>query len=183
MEQQEPGSSSSLTRKNPSGKAEGRHIYYLDETWVNAGDCHKKIWMDSTVHSSRDAQKRGLSTGIPEPTGHAIPPVSVKVKLIKMVKQVKPQYKKYVINEYAKKNGKIILRLPPYHYELNPIEMGMGNNKELSDRETRHTKEERFVEIDQIVDEINDRNIVQNSISEEGPQSEYSQADSSDESE
>ncbi|CAK9810938.1 hypothetical protein ANTPLA_LOCUS6733 [Anthophora plagiata] len=50
-------------------KAEGRHIYYLDETWVNAGDCHKKIWMDSTVHSSRDAQKRGLSTGIPEPTG------------------------------------------------------------------------------------------------------------------
>ncbi|CAK9810934.1 hypothetical protein ANTPLA_LOCUS6733 [Anthophora plagiata] len=49
----------------------------------------------------------------------------------------------------------------------------------------QHTikEEERFVEIDQIVDEINDRNIVQNSISEEGPQSEYSQADSSDESE
>ncbi|XP_076664796.1 uncharacterized protein LOC143367060 [Andrena cerasifolii] len=53
----------------------------------------------------------------------AIPPFAGKVTLIDMVKQIKPQFDKYVIDEHAKANGKIVLRLPPYHCELNPIEL------------------------------------------------------------
>lgn len=33
---------------------EGRHIYYLDETWVSAGDFMSKSWVDTTVTSHRD---------------------------------------------------------------------------------------------------------------------------------
>ncbi|XP_051158574.1 uncharacterized protein LOC127279959 [Leptopilina boulardi] len=47
----------------------------------------------------------------------------IKAQLLNIVKGVKKQYNSYVIDEIAKKNNKIILRLPPYHCELNPIEM------------------------------------------------------------
>ena len=56
-------------RKMAQYRAEGRHIYFLDETWVNAGDCPNKQWIDKSIRSSRDAQERGLSAGIPAPTG------------------------------------------------------------------------------------------------------------------
>ncbi|CAK1602159.1 unnamed protein product [Parnassius mnemosyne] len=36
---------------------------------------------------------------------------------------VKDQYQLYVIDELAKKYGVEVLRLSPYHYELNPIEL------------------------------------------------------------
>ncbi|KAF0725463.1 DDE 3 domain-containing protein [Aphis craccivora] len=48
---------------------EGRHIYYLDETWVNAGDCTSKTWVDKTIKSPRDAFLRGLTTGSQNPSG------------------------------------------------------------------------------------------------------------------
>ena len=35
----------------------------------------------------------------------------------------KSRFKKCVIDEMAKKRGIILLRLPPYHCELNPIEL------------------------------------------------------------
>lgn len=44
-------------------RAEGRQIYYLDETWVNAGETHSRTWVDSSVSSRRDAFKKGLTTG------------------------------------------------------------------------------------------------------------------------
>lgn len=46
-----------------------RHIYFLDETWVNAGDCTSKTWVDTTVRSHRDAFLKGLSTGAVNPSG------------------------------------------------------------------------------------------------------------------
>lgn len=46
-----------------SYRAQNRPIYYLDETWVNAGETH------SMVTSSRDAFLRGLTTGQKEPSG------------------------------------------------------------------------------------------------------------------
>jgi len=46
-----------------------RPIYYLDETWVNAGETTKKSWVDQTVSSSRDAFIKGLTTGQKEPSG------------------------------------------------------------------------------------------------------------------
>lgn len=47
----------------------GRPIYYLDETWVNAGETTSKSWVDKTVKSYRDAFLKGLTTGQKEPSG------------------------------------------------------------------------------------------------------------------
>lgn len=47
----------------------GRTIYYLVETWVNAGHSTCKAWIDLTVKSSRDAFLRGLSCGLRDPSG------------------------------------------------------------------------------------------------------------------
>ncbi|XP_046145249.1 uncharacterized protein LOC123988607 [Osmia bicornis bicornis] len=50
-------------------REEERPIYYLDETWVNTGDCQNKVWRDFNVVSVQDARRQGLSTGAPAPTG------------------------------------------------------------------------------------------------------------------
>lgn len=53
----------------------------------------------------------------------------VKIDLLKKVRKLKKQYDKYVIDEYAKDNQKLVLRLPPYHCELNPIELAWASVK------------------------------------------------------
>lgn len=50
-------------------RQEGRQIYYLDETWLNAGDCVNRVWKDNTVLSKHDAFNKGLTTGSTNPTG------------------------------------------------------------------------------------------------------------------
>jgi len=50
-------------------RQKGRPIYYLDETWVNAGETTRKSWVDKTVNSPRDAFLKGLTTGQKEPSG------------------------------------------------------------------------------------------------------------------
>jgi len=50
-------------------RAEGRCIYYLDETWLNAGDCVDRVWKDNTVLFKHDAFNKGLTTGLPNPSG------------------------------------------------------------------------------------------------------------------
>lgn len=46
----------------------------------------------------------------------------LKIELLDKVQQFRP-VDKYVIDEEAKKYNKIVLRLPPYHCELNPIDL------------------------------------------------------------
>lgn len=46
----------------------------------------------------------------------------LKVMLLQRVKQIKSRYNAYVIDNIAQDAGHNILRLPPYHRELNPIE-------------------------------------------------------------
>lgn len=48
---------------------ENRKIYYLDETWVNAGHTKAKVWVDNSVSTSRQAFLDGLSTGMKNPSG------------------------------------------------------------------------------------------------------------------
>ncbi|XP_049764485.1 uncharacterized protein LOC126092800 [Schistocerca cancellata] len=48
---------------------EGRPIYYLDETWVNAGHTRSYVWVDDTINSSQRAFLSGLSTGSKGPSG------------------------------------------------------------------------------------------------------------------
>ena len=40
-----------------------------------------------------------------------------------MVNEITPRHDKYVIDEEALKSNKLVLRLQPYHCELNPIEL------------------------------------------------------------
>ncbi|XP_060878094.1 uncharacterized protein LOC132950594 [Metopolophium dirhodum] len=204
-----------------SYRVQNRPIYYLDETWVSAGETHSKAWVDTMVTSSRDAFLRGLTTRQKEPSGkgkrlivlhigssdgfvpggllcfesktnstdyddemngdtfyewfvktlpllkkndiivmdnasyhsvkkHKIPVRSwkkqaiidwlenkgeivehstVKNDLMERVNKIKKKYDQYVIDEYAKDDNKIILRLPPYHCELNPIELAWSSVK------------------------------------------------------
>jgi len=44
-------------------------------------------------------------------------------ELIPIVNRLKPMHNKYVIDEMVKTHNKDVLRLPPYHCELNPIEL------------------------------------------------------------
>ncbi|CAI6374522.1 unnamed protein product [Macrosiphum euphorbiae] len=196
-------------------REEGRPIYYIDETWVNAGDVPIRVWNDTTVTSSRAAFSQGLTTGAVNPTGKGkrlivchigsedgfvpdsllcfeskkntndyhdemngdtfrdwfegvlprlkdnavivmdnAPYHSVKLEkipttawkkadiigwlqskgevfpnnmiipeLLDIVKRIKPIYSKYAIDELALQHNKTVLRLPPYHCELNPIEI------------------------------------------------------------
>lgn len=197
---------------------EGRTIYYTDETWVNAGECTSKTWVDQTVKHSRDAFLKGLTAGAKNPTGkgkrlivvhigsergfvhkgllsfeskknsldyhdemngdtyfdwlknvlpllddnciivmdnasyHSVKsekfptlawkkcdiekwleekgetfvrPIN-KPRLMELVNKIKPQYNSYMIDEYVKLQGKEVLRLPPYHCELNPIELALA---------------------------------------------------------
>lgn len=194
---------------------EGRTIYFLDETWVNAGECSSKVWIDTSVKSHTDAFLKGLTTGPKNPSGkgkqlivvhigsadgfveggllcfeskkntadyhdemngdtfydwfcgvlprlkdncvivmdnasyHSVKkdPVPttawkkediqnwlkskgvvldkpmIKFRLLDMVNEIRPRHDKYVIDEEALKVNKLVLRLPPYHCELNPIEL------------------------------------------------------------
>ncbi|KAF2888189.1 hypothetical protein ILUMI_17984 [Ignelater luminosus] len=46
-----------------------------------------------------------------------------KVELLAIVNKHKKNYNKYIIDEMAKSQNKIVLKLPPYHCELNWADM------------------------------------------------------------
>ncbi|KAL4091106.1 hypothetical protein QTP88_025846 [Uroleucon formosanum] len=50
-------------------------------------------------------------------------------ELLEIVKRVKPHYEKYAIDEMAKRYDCIILRIPPNHCELNPMELAWSSVK------------------------------------------------------
>lgn len=47
----------------------------------------------------------------------------LKAELMQSVALIKENFNKYLIDEKAKEHNKTVLRLPPYHCELNPIEI------------------------------------------------------------
>lgn len=47
----------------------------------------------------------------------------VMVELMEKVNEIKPLYDKYLIDDEALKTNKVVLRIPPYHNELNPFEL------------------------------------------------------------
>lgn len=50
-------------------------------------------------------------------------PLMLKVELYNLIKRHKPANVKYVIDDVLKFHGHDVLRLPPYHPELNTIEL------------------------------------------------------------
>jgi len=57
-----------------------------------------------------------------ENNGEMIPTSLIKPQLLEIANKLKPLHDKYVIDEVARDHNKIVLRLPPNHSELNPIE-------------------------------------------------------------
>jgi len=55
-------------RKLRQYRAEGRKIYFTDETWVTSGHTTSKAWVDTTVESAKQAYLQGKSTGPNNPT-------------------------------------------------------------------------------------------------------------------
>ncbi|XP_044760399.1 uncharacterized protein LOC123317852 [Coccinella septempunctata] len=201
-------------RKIRKYREQGRTIYYLDETWINAGHTKNIIWVDESIKSCRQARREGLSTGLKNPSGKgrrliichiggqngfvenglwffesnksgdyheemngesfekwfstilptlednavivmdnasyhsrkidSVPSSStrkediknwlnsrnisfdhnlLKAELLVLVKENKEKYNKCRIDEMARETGRTVLRLPPYHCELNPIEL------------------------------------------------------------
>ncbi|CAH2095214.1 unnamed protein product [Euphydryas editha] len=49
-------------------RTENRPIFYMDETWVNAGHTVSKTYVDTTITSKRKAFMEGLNTGAKNPT-------------------------------------------------------------------------------------------------------------------
>ncbi|XP_048345214.1 uncharacterized protein LOC125428705 [Sphaerodactylus townsendi] len=203
-------------RKIRHFRSEGRKIFFLDETWVNAGHTAAKCWQDQTGTSEKDAFfPRNLPTGLKDPSGKGsrlicahcgseegfvedalllfksktttgdyhqemsgdnfekwfaelllkLPPESVivmdnasyhsvksdkipttrsrkdtirtwltekgiswvheqvKPELLLLVQREKYRFVRYRADEMAIAAGHQVLRLPPYHAELNPIEL------------------------------------------------------------
>ncbi|KAE8736690.1 hypothetical protein FOCC_FOCC017855, partial [Frankliniella occidentalis] len=50
-------------------RAQNAKIFYLDETWINAGHTTSYAWHDTTVVSPRDAHREGLTVGLKQTPG------------------------------------------------------------------------------------------------------------------
>ncbi|XP_053995662.1 uncharacterized protein LOC128885590 [Hylaeus anthracinus] len=143
-------------------RSQNKPIYYFVETWVTAGDVKRKLWKDTSVSSERNAEERGLSTGIPDSVNKGKRLIVLHIgsadgfvpggllcfeskknsadyhdemngdtffDWFQLVKKHKKE-QNYVIDEYAKQHGHEVLRLLPYHCELNPIELAWAYIKE-----------------------------------------------------
>ena len=118
--------------------------------------------------------------------GARVPDDSLKIELMETVRNLRPRYLKYLIDEYAERQNRRVLRLPPHHCDYNPIELVWSAVKnfvqkiyttyKLSDAKDlliagvnnvtadnwknyiEHTKsvERKFWAIDEIVDELED---------------------------
>ena len=53
----------------------------------------------------------------------------LKAQLLKIVNDNKSRFNSQIVDDIAKASGRIVLRLPPYHCELNPIELIWANIK------------------------------------------------------
>ena len=49
-------------------------------------------------------------------------PNATKPELYQLIKQHKPDHIEYALDKKLEEHGHVVLRLPPYHPELNPIE-------------------------------------------------------------
>ncbi|XP_060871648.1 uncharacterized protein LOC132945867 [Metopolophium dirhodum] len=64
-----------------------------------------------------------------ENKGEVVDHTKIKSQLLERAQVLKPQYEQYVIDDLAKAANKTVVRLPPYHYELNPIELAWSSVK------------------------------------------------------
>ncbi|XP_054260045.1 uncharacterized protein LOC128984729 [Macrosteles quadrilineatus] len=84
----------------------------------NAKYHNKQIDKAPTSNSKKEEMTKWLSE-------HNISydPTMLKPQLYKLILQHKHRYVKYVLDDILEREGHSVLRLPPYHPDLNPIEM------------------------------------------------------------
>ena len=93
---------------------EPRSVHVID----NAPYHNIKVEKVPTSNSKKDELKQWLTRkGIPYSD------TMLKPQLYKLIKLYKGQFKKYVLNDILESEGHEVLRLPPYHSDLNPIEL------------------------------------------------------------
>lgn len=70
-----------------------------------------------------------------------------KPDLVKLLREVKPEYVSYEIDTLFARYGHVVLRLPPYHPEINPIEEVWGALKQTIGYENieQNVKSTRFL--------------------------------------
>lgn len=98
-----------------------------------------------------NSHKRDMMTWLDEKN---IPysPYMLKKKLYSKVLEVKETNRKYKIDEIVENAGHSVLRLPPYHTELNPIEtIWISAKKSIIKRYLKNKQEDQV--IDQLVNE------------------------------
>lgn len=116
-------------------------LHYNDE--INGENFHK--WLESIIprldpnsvivldnapyHSvrseeipSRSSTKDDILTWLTS-KGIIIDRQMLKPQLLVKVREIQAKYQSYVVDNMAKDAGHTVLRLPPYHCELNPIEL------------------------------------------------------------
>lgn len=74
----------------------------------------------------------------------------VKAQLMQKVKEIKHEYQSYVIDKMAEEKGVTVLRLPPYHCELNPIELIWANIKGYV---ARHNTTFKFEDVKKLLED------------------------------
>ncbi|KAL4126608.1 hypothetical protein QTP88_010820 [Uroleucon formosanum] len=89
--------------------------------------------------------------------GEVIDNTMIIPELLDMVKQLKPLYDKYEIDELVSQHNKTVQRLPPYHYVQNLLIEGVNKvTEEMWRNFVSYTEneEDKFWNIDMIVDEL-----------------------------
>jgi hypothetical protein len=77
----------------------------------------KSELLPTTAWMKEDIKQWLLAKNIPFPDD------SLKCELLQTVESVKSEYISCVVDEMAEQRGVTVCRLPPYHCELNPIEL------------------------------------------------------------
>nr|XP_023022563.1 uncharacterized protein LOC111510841 [Leptinotarsa decemlineata] len=95
----------------------------------------------------------------------------VEAELLKIARQHKSKFKKYVVDKMAERRNITVLRFPPYHCELNPIELIWAQMKSYVARKNTSYKiqavRELLYESLQHITEQNWRDAVRHAIEEE----------------
>ncbi|XP_063366314.1 uncharacterized protein LOC134654773 [Cydia amplana] len=116
-------------------RREGRFIYYQDETWVNEGILprlkpNSVLVMDNAPYHSRRMEigptkkwNKGQLIQWLQERNIVCDMSMLRAQLWDLVEKDKPKFEKKAVDELAAAHNITILRLPPYHCELNPIEL------------------------------------------------------------
>lgn len=78
--------------------------------------------------------------------GIPLPAKCIKKTVDAVIKRHKDKYRKYITHEMVKAAGHEVVRLPPYHCELNPIEMAWAQVKRYAKSNNREFTLEKLVD-------------------------------------